>query len=361
MSEPDKIVMAPRASRLTSVGTKLAGSTIVLIVAVTAGVYLTLSRSQRENLLQSKEMSASAVTRLFVDSCAAGVVFGDDTAINDELATLGRNDGVEYAAVWSSDGQGRVTRRVGELRRRGDIEPLGHAPSSVRLDREPTRVVLTSPIHDRQGALVGATIVAFSLARENAAITTIERTTLLVSTAVALGLVLLLVIMARVVVVGPLGKLVAAAQELEHGGKGEVDIRTTDEVGQLAFAFRQMGGAIRVREQRIGIRNRDMRLVLDNVGQGFVTLDATGTMSQERSRVIDEWFGAVDGETKLWDYLANVDVSVAQWFQVGWDAIGEDVLPLSLCLDQLPKLVKKTAARTSWPIARSSRTTVSPS
>ena len=36
MSEPDKIVAAPRASRLTSVGTKLAGSTIVLIVAVTA-------------------------------------------------------------------------------------------------------------------------------------------------------------------------------------------------------------------------------------------------------------------------------------------------------------------------------------
>src|SRR6476646_4945729 len=153
----------PRASRLTSVGTKLAGATIVLILAVTAGVYLALSRSQRENLLQSKETSAAAVTRLFVDSCAAGVVFGDDTAINDELATLGRNDDVEYAAVWSSDGQGRVTRRVGELRRRGDVEPLAHAPTSVRLDREPTRVVLTSPIHDRQGSLVGATIVAFSL------------------------------------------------------------------------------------------------------------------------------------------------------------------------------------------------------
>jgi len=323
------------------VGTKLAGSTIVLIVAVTAGVYLTLSRSQRENLLQSKEMSASAVTRLFVDSCAAGVVFGDDTAINDELATLGRNDDVEYAAVWSADGLGRVNRRFGELRRRGDVAPLAQAPDTARLAREPTRVVISSPIHDRQGALVGATVVAFSLARENAAITTIERTTLLVSTAVAMGLVLLLMIMARVVVVGPLGKLVAAARELEHGGKGEVDIRTTDEVGQLAFAFRQMGGAIRVREQRIGARNRDMRLVLDNVGQGFVTLDATGTMSQERSRVIDEWFGEVDAGAKLWDYLATVDVSVAQWFQVGWDAIGEDVLPLALCLDQLPKLVKK--------------------
>ena len=199
--------------------------------------------------------------------------------------------------------------------------------------------MLWSPILNRQGSPAGATVVAFSLARENRAIAAIEWSTLLVSTVVACGLVLLLIIMARIVVVGPLGKLVAAAQELEHGGQGEVDIRTSDEVGQLAVAFRQMAVAIRVREARIGARNRDMRLVLDNVGQGFVTLDAAGTMSDERSRVIDEWFGAADPGTKLWDYLARVDGSVAQWFEIGWAAIGDDVLPLSLCLDQLPKLV----------------------
>ena len=90
--------------------------------------------------------------------------------------------------------------------------------------------------------------------------------------------------MARLVVVGPLGKLVAAAQELEHGGKGEVDIRTSDEVGQLAGAFRQMAVATRVREDRIGARNRDMRLVLDNVGQGFVTLDAAGVPCPSSAR-----------------------------------------------------------------------------
>ena len=32
---------------------------------------------------------------------------------------------------------------------------------------------------------------------------------------------------------------------------------------------------------------------------------------------------------------------MAQWFEIGWAAIGDDVLPLSLCLDQLPKLVQK--------------------
>src|SRR5215204_3434004 len=132
MSAPADIAVTRSASRLRSVGTKMAGATIVLIVAVTAGVYLKLSRSQRENLLQSKEMSASAVTRLFVDSCAAGVVFGDDTAINDELATLGRNDDVEYAAVWSADGLGRVNKRFGELRRRGDVAPPDRAPDTAR-------------------------------------------------------------------------------------------------------------------------------------------------------------------------------------------------------------------------------------
>jgi len=334
-------VATPRASRLTSVGTKLAGATIVLILAVTAGVYLALSRSQRENLLQSKETSASAVTRLFVDSCAAGVVFGDEAAIDEELTTLGRNDDIEYAAVWSSDSDGHVKKRFGELRRRGGVDAPSQVPRATRLQREATRVVIWSPIVDRQGDLAGGTVVAFSLARENQAIAAIERTTLLVSTAVALGLLVLLIIMARVMVVGPLGKLVAAAGELEHGGRGEVDIRTRDEVGQLAGAFRQMASAIRVREERIGTRNRDMRLVLDNVGQGFVTLDTTGTMSEERSRVIDEWFGAVAPATKLWDYLARVDASVAQWFEIGWTAIGEDVLPLALCLEQLPKLVQK--------------------
>jgi two-component system chemotaxis sensor kinase CheA len=314
---------------------------MLLIIAVTAAVYLKLSRSQRENLLQSKEMSASAVTRLFVDSCAAGVVFGDDAAITDELGTLGRNDDVEYAAVWSTDAHGRVNKRFGELRRRGEVAPLAQAPDSARLVREPTRVVISSPILDRQGDIVGATVVAFSLARENRAIASIERTTLVVSTAVALGLLLLLVVMARVVVVGPLGKLVAAAQELERGGKGEVDIRTSDEVGQLAVAFRRMAVAIREREGRIGARNRDMRLVLDNVGQGFVTLDITGAMSEERSRVVDEWFGVAGAGTKLWDHLAHVDPSVAQWFEIGWAALRDDVLPLALCLDQLPKLVQK--------------------
>lgn len=333
---------APHPPARISVGTKMAAGTIVLIVAITAGVYQTLSRTQRENLLRAKEMSAAAVTQLFVDSCAAGVVFGDDQAVNDGLTTLGRNEDVEFAAVWAAEPTGKITRPIGEFQRRGPKLELAQAPDSSERVREDERVRLSSAIRGQDGKIVGATVVAFSLARENQSISAIKRTTLLASTGVALALVMLLVAMARVIIVGPLGKLVKAAQAIGKGERGDVDVHTSDEVGQLAGAFREMAVAIRDREDRIQARNRDIRLVLDNVGQGFITLDSDGSLLSERSRVVDEWFGAPDGPMKFWDYLeGRVDGKVAWWFGCGWNMIQEDMLPLDLCLDQLPKVAHR--------------------
>lgn len=331
-----------RRSLRISVGTKLAAGTIVLVVAVTFGVHESLSRTQRENLLSAKEMSVGAVTQLFVDSCAAGVVFGDQQTVEDELATLGRNEDVEYAAVWAVDPSGKVGNALGEFMRRAPRLTLERAPPVPQLVREADRVRISSAIVDQHSAVVGATAVAFSLARENRAIAAIKRTTLLASTAVALALVLLLMGMARLIIVGPLGKLVSAARQIENGEKGEVDVHTSDEVGQLAGAFREMAVAIREREERIAARNRDIRLVLDNVGQGFITLEADGTLSTERSRVVDEWFGPVSTPMKFWDYLAGrVDGETGKWFELGWTGIQDDRLPLELLLEQLPKGAQK--------------------
>jgi HAMP domain-containing protein/HPt (histidine-containing phosphotransfer) domain-containing protein len=181
--------------------------------------------------------------------------------------------------------------------------------------------------------------VSFSLKHEIRAIAQAQRTTLLFSSAAGVAVILLLMAMANLVVSRPLGKLVAAAKELEKGGRGDVHIATIDEVGELARAFRSMATAIGDRERHINLRNRDMRLVLDNVGQGFLSLDTEGTMAAERSRIVDEWFGPVEGTLKFWDYLRQVDASIADYFEVGWMAVRDDILPLSLCLDQLPRRV----------------------
>jgi signal transduction histidine kinase len=340
---PPPIAARPR---LWSVGGKLAGATIALFVLVTLGIYLKLSRYQRDNLLQAKEVGASALTRLFADSCAAPVVFDDAAALRESLATLGHNQEVEYAAVWAvespgqGNGGGKVGRLLAELRR-GEPELVTEVPRAMSLRRDAHRVVPVAPIHNVTGVTVAVAVAAFSLAREEHVIANVERTTLLVSSGVALGLTLLLMAMARLLIVGPLGKLVVAAKQLEEGGNAKIEVSSNDEVGQLAVAFRSMAAAITVREERINNRNRDMRLLLDNVGQGFITLDMDGGMSEERSRVVDVWFGAASASSKFWEYLGRIDPIVGEWFEVGWGAIQDNLMPLSLCLEQLPKVIHK--------------------
>jgi HPt (histidine-containing phosphotransfer) domain-containing protein/HAMP domain-containing protein len=327
-----------RTPRLSSVAFKLAGATVALMAMATAGIYLRLSAYQRENLLRAKEQSASAVIRLFADSCAAAVVFEDHNELRNTLAILGRNEDIEYASIWAVDRTGVVTRQLAELSR-GRSETVAIVPASLTLRRDLDRVVSIAPVRDVKGNPVAVLVAAFSLAREHSAIVRLERTALLISTGVAAGLTLLLIAMARLVVVGRLAKLVGAAVSLGEGREIRVDESSDDEIGQLARAFGHMASAIRVREERINARNRDMRLVLDNVGQGFITLDVSGALSEERSRVVDQWFGCLDGSPKLWDYIRRHDPAFADYFEVGWSAVVDQVLPLALCLDQLPHTV----------------------
>jgi two-component system chemotaxis sensor kinase CheA len=326
--------------RLSSLGAKLAGATVVLIAIVTAAIYFSLSRQERETLLGAKEASASAVTRLFADSCAPAVVFEDQLDLRQNLTTLARNQDVEYAAIWKVDRAGRVTDRLAELAR-GRSETTPGVPANIQIRRDRDRVVPVAPVRDVKGELVGVVAVAFSLSPENAAISRLERSTLLISVALAAGLSILLVVLARLLVVGPLATLVRAAKRLEEGSPVQIDVQTRDEMGQLAGAFRSMAEAIRVREDRINARNGQMRLVLDNVGQGFISLDLSGAVSEERSRVVDEWFGSLDGSPKLWDCLARLDPDVGQYFEVAWSAVVEQILPMELLFEQLPKIVRK--------------------
>ncbi len=158
----------------------------------------------------------------------------------------------------------------------------------------------------------------------------------------------------------PVADLTVAAEALATGNRTvRVGIDSGDEIGMLGASFNRMVHDLdasyreletlnRVLEQKVeertlqlGRKNRDMQLVMDNVGQGFITLDIEGTMSAERSRVIDAWFGQAEGSPKFWDYLGRIDASVGEWFDLGWASLRDDVLPLSLSLEQLPAVVRK--------------------
>ena len=74
-------------------------------------------------------------------------------------------------------------------------------------------------------------------------------------------------------------------------------------------------------EKIVKKRTDDLRLVLDNVGQGFLTINLDGTLAAERSAIVDTWFGPFVPGTRFWEYVAGLEPGVPEWFRLGWEAV----------------------------------------
>ncbi|MEO8182847.1 MAG: ATP-binding protein [Deltaproteobacteria bacterium] len=106
---------------------------------------------------------------------------------------------------------------------------------------------------------------------------------------------------------------------------------------QLRAANDNLEQRVRDRTDELGRRNRDMRLVLDNVVQGLLTVDAAGRLARERSARVDEWFGSYEGNPPFSEYITRIDPDFAEKFAFAHEALIEGMLPIDICLDQLPR------------------------
>jgi HAMP domain-containing protein/HPt (histidine-containing phosphotransfer) domain-containing protein len=153
----------------------------------------------------------------------------------------------------------------------------------------------------------------------------------------------------------PLGALTAAAAAIAAGRRDTVvQIASGDELELLGGAFNQMvrdldasysqledmnrnlEHRVEQRTTELASRNRDMRLVLDNVGQGFITVDRAGIMAVERSAVVDTWLGSYGPGSSFAALVGQHDATFARMFELGLDAIRDGWMPLEVILDQLP-------------------------
>jgi HPt (histidine-containing phosphotransfer) domain-containing protein len=91
--------------------------------------------------------------------------------------------------------------------------------------------------------------------------------------------------------------------------------------------------------RRLDQRNRAMRLVFDNVEQGFLTVDSSGAIGAERSLVIDRWFRAPDPGESLVDFLRELDDNVALVLELCLDELRQGDLPSELILAQMPQVL----------------------
>ncbi len=98
----------------------------------------------------------------------------------------------------------------------------------------------------------------------------------------------------------------------------------------------------KVEEKTIALseRNDQMALILNNAEEGFLTLNLDGTMAEERSAIVDTWFGTPSSGMKFWDYI-SAGQSQATLLRMGWDQLVEGVFSFEMSADQMPKMVTR--------------------
>jgi two-component system, chemotaxis family, sensor kinase CheA len=144
--------------------------------------------------------------------------------------------------------------------------------------------------------------------------------------------------------------------ELDHE---PVKVAGSDEIALLGHAFNAMlehirslvqhiqknaeeqqarlESQVRERTAELNLRNADMRLVLDNVDQGFAGVDLQGKLSPERSAILARWLGEPKDTDTLFSWLERSFPGKGDHFRVAWDGLAEEWMPLEMRIDQLPR------------------------
>jgi len=222
------------------------------------------------------------------------------------------------------------------------------------------------PVASEDGEALGTIRYGLSTARMHEALARAKRDSdsrLWRSVSLVVGLVSLVtglgLVLSRaqaVHITQPVGALTKAAEALAAGDRAvRVAITSGDELSVLGASFNRMvdelDGSYRALEQmnrtleqkveertaELALKNRDMRLVLDNVDQGFINLSPQGVMAGERSAIVSQWFGGSERSQPFWDYIGHFSRSFAVAFRLAWSQIEDGFMPLEVCLAQMPE------------------------
>ncbi len=258
----------------------IAGCLTPLLAAVLAQSLFTIS-TERRSLMEGLSAKAQAVGRLMVDVVGPSIAFDDAQAVGDGLGYVAGDADFAYALAVKADGTHMGYRGDPALER----ERFGRfsMPSGPREVQVAGVTEVALPVRSN-GQSVGAVVVGFNSDRVHQEVNRMVLSTSAISLAGIGAAVLVVLLLART----------------------------------------------------IAQKNRDMRLVLDSVDQAIFTVRPDGVMLDERSAIGARVF---QGSPHLWNAIGAVDPKAGAWVRLGWESIVEDVLPLDVAIDQLPRKV----------------------
>jgi signal transduction histidine kinase len=132
--------------------------------------------------------------------------------------------------------------------------------------------------------------------------------------------------------------------EATQGGQRVIDsiALAAGVVALLAIALLGAAAwAAREAAPRIAAPFEALKQVLDNVGEGFLTVDARGSISEERSAILEEWFGHLQPDKLVWQYLGRDDYEFASRMQRAWPSLFGDAGECELGHASMPTQVQR--------------------
>ena len=101
---------------------------------------------------------------------------------------------------------------------------------------------------------------------------------------------------------------------------------------------------VSARTRQLDAKNGEMRALLDNVRQGFLTMDGSGHLSAERSKAVSDWFGNADASSSWFEYLSRISPQFAERTRLGWSEVQAGVMPEEVALGQMPSQLNVNSA-----------------
>jgi len=329
--------------------------TIVGIVVVLASYFAT---KQISELRAGQRGRAEVYAALAGQQLESAIAFSDEETAREVLAAIANDPHIIGVALYTDRGM--------LLHREGTPSDLSHASrwglgGRMRAFYLPGRVLAVAPVQSLEGPR-GTVVLEVSTRSVLEARRRLMRAAVVVGfTATMLGMLAAWLIANSIAT--RIERIASVASAMAGGDLLQtVDVRgPSDEIGVLARGFNTMTKAMRdlidhvqrtAREEgtrlehlvaertaELDRKNRSLRLVLDNVEQGFVTVDRDGLVSGEYSRVIEKWLGESLAGQMLWARLDDRMPDMLECFQGAWSQVVSGFLPLEVTLDQMPTRV----------------------
>ncbi|WP_437578418.1 HAMP domain-containing protein [Sorangium sp. So ce887] len=260
---------------------------MAVLTSVTVLVANHVIQKTRDDLVSAKANAASMMADLLSGTLTAPLDFGDHDTAQGDLGQLRSNRALIGAVAWGSDAAEPVAR-VGKIPEGLSAFTTRGAENQV-LEHE---IRVARPVVRDDGRRLGTLVLVFSLAPENAAFAAARRNILEYAGLVGAMTAFLLLGFARWQIVRPLSRLVDAARRLGEGDRTvRVDVRTNDELGQLADVFNAMSSAILEREGKLEMATKSLRELFDNMREAIVAFGPDGRLGSEASKQASQLFG----------------------------------------------------------------------